>query len=215
LTNTKLHSPWPYLSLTALMGLIPVLNNKYPAAFFPAAPGGLVDLVCVLLGVLAAFLGFSRLWNRLQHGAIAKALLTGVIAKRQALEKADESEASQSGRIVSRLVRNVDEDLKEIKPDFTWDSLKRLQGVFGLLLEEIEDEQDALIRLGVVGTYLGETACRNEGWQWFFKTDPTLRQFSYLASVLRKDRREADPYLLAAQWLTGQKGLSEIKKGLE
>src|SRR5690242_18898382 len=154
----KLHSAWPYFLLAALLGLAPVLNNKYPASFYPAAPSGLVDLICVILGVFAASLGFSRAWNRLQHTASAKTLLGQVAEKRRPLESADPNEVSQSGRIISRLVRNVGEDLKEIGPDFTWDSLKRLQGAFDLLLEEIEDEEDALIRLGVVGTYLGETA---------------------------------------------------------
>lgn len=205
MTGTKLHSPVPYFLLTALMGLVPVLNNKYPAQFFPAFSPWLVEVVSVFVGITFAFWGFSRGWEILQRRSWARELVRQAIGKRQAEPKAEENEISNAGRLISRLVRNVDEDLMEIMPDFTGNSLKRLQGVFPLLLDEIRNEEDALIRLGVVGTYLGETACRNFQWQWFFQTDPALRQFNYLASTLRKTGKELDPYAWAGELLVGKK----------
>jgi hypothetical protein len=83
------------------------------------------------------------------------------------------------------------------------------------LLTEIENEEDARIRLGVVGTYLGETYCRNGGWKWFFRPDPSLRQFSYLASVIRKQGREIDPFAWAGDLMTGKRNIHEIMKEIQ
>lgn len=189
----------------ALMGLVPVLNNKYPAQFFPALSPWLVELLSVGLGVAAAFLGLSRGWDILVRKSLARVLVRQVAAGRQAEQDAETNDISNAGRLISRLVRNVDEDLKEIRPDFSEGSLKRLQRYMPVLLAEIEDEEGARIRLGIVGTYLGEAACRNFGWQWAFKADPGLRQFSYLASTLGKAGREIDPYAWAGELLEGQK----------
>ncbi len=187
------------------MGLVPVLNNKYPASFFPALSPWLVESLSVGLGVAAAFMGLSRGWEILVRRSLARALVRQVAANRRAAQKAETNDVSNAGRLISRLVRNADEDLKEIRPDFSEASLKRLQRYLPVLLGEVENEEDARIRLGIVGTYLGETACRNNGWQWAFKADPTLRQFSYLASTLGKSGRETDPYAWAGELLGGGK----------
>ncbi len=171
-----------------------------------------------MLGVVAASLGFFRYWNRLQQRTSAKALLGQVLERLPGLKNKGPVEAGQSGRIISRMVRNADMDLREIGPDFTVDSIKRLNRFLPLLLDEIQNEEDAFIRIGVVGTYLGETKCRVGDWEWFFKEDPSLRQFGYLASVIRKKAagEEAldlgDPFGMAAQWLMGNYGLNSVLK---
>ncbi len=119
-----------------------------------------------------------------------------------------------AGRYITRLVRNADEDLKEIKPDFTIESLGRLQGYLPELLGEVEDEESARILLGIVGVYLGETLCRNDHWQWFFKPAPELKQFVYLASEIHKEGKKADPFVLSAEVLTGSRSVHDILKGL-
>src|SRR5579862_8376300 len=198
---SKHKSPIPYFLLMALFGLVPVLNNKYPAQFFPAVDPGLVELLSVGLGVAAAFLGMSRGWEILVRRSLARALIHQAATGRHAAQNAETNDIGNAGRLISRLVRNADEDLMEIRPDFSESSLRRLQRYLSVLLGEIEKEEDARIRLGIVGTYLGETACRNGGWQWVFKADPTLRQFSYLASTLGKAGREIDPYAWAGELL--------------
>ncbi|HJT24807.1 MAG TPA: hypothetical protein VJ873_09535 [bacterium] len=204
----KTYSPIPYFLLTALLGLVPVLNNKYPTRFFPAIDPGLVELLSVGLGVLAAFLGLSRVWDILVRRSLARELVREAAANRQAAQNPEMNDVNNAGRLVSRLVRNADEDLLEIRPDFSLGSLNRLQHYLPALLDEIGKEEDARIRLGIVGTYLGETACRNLGWQWFFKADPSLRQFSYLVSAIRKGDKELDPYLWAGELLKGKSKIS-------
>ncbi len=210
--TAKLHSPVPYFLLTALMGLVPVLNNKYPASFFPALSPGLVELLSVALGVFAAVMGFMRLWNRLVQRDKARRLIRKAVENRHIPEKPDPNDVINAGRIISRLVRNADEDLREIVPDFTPVSLKRLQDYLPVLMTEIDREEEARIRMGVAGVYLGETLCRNNGWKWFFKSDPALKQFSYLISVLRKGDKEIDPFHWAAGAMTGQRRLTDILK---
>lgn len=208
--HRKLHSPIPYFLLTALLGLVPVLNNKYPTRFFPALSPDLVSVLCVVLGVAAAYLGFSRGWDRLQHQARARKLLRQAAEQRDGQASADENDVSAAGRFISRLVRNADEDLSEIKPDFSEHSLRRLDRYLPALLGEIENEEDARIRLGIVGVYLGETACRNYHWQWHFKADPALGRFGYLVSALRREGKETDPFFLAAEWMLGNLNLKEL-----
>lgn len=206
----KLHSPVPYFLFTALLGLVPVLNNKYPTLIFPALSPGLVEILSVGLGVAAAYMGFSRGWDRLQHQAGARQLLRQAAEKRNTLAIAGENDINAAGRFVSRLVRNADEDLSEIKPDFSKHSLKRLDRYLPALLSEVENEEEAWIRLGVVGAYLGETACRNDRWQWHFKADPALGRFGYLVSALRKEGKEVDPFFLAAEWMMGTRNLKAV-----
>lgn len=201
---SKSGSPIPYFLLTALLGLVPVLNNKYPAQYFPAVSPGLVELLSVGLGVVAAFLGLSRAWDILVRRSLARELVRQAVAGRQAAQEAETNDINNAGRLISRLVRNADEDLLEIKPDFSMASLGRLQRYLPALLDEIGKEEDAHIRLGIVGTYLGETACRNSGWQWYFKADPALRQFSYLVSTIRKGETELDPFRWAGEFLEGK-----------
>ena len=212
MTNTKLHSPWPYFTLMALLGLVPVLNNKYPAAFCPAFSPWWVEVISVFGGVCVVVVGFSRGWAILNYRARSKNLILEAVENRHAVEKPEENDVVNAGRIVSRLVRNADKDLTEIKPDFTLDSLRRLQNYVSELMAEIDNEEDARIRLGVVGIYLGETLCRNLGWQWFFRADPSLNQFSYLASILRKQGKEIDPFAMASDLMMGKRKVIEILK---
>ncbi len=201
----KLPSPLPFFLLAALLGLVPVLNNKYPAQFFPALSPGLVELLSVALGVAAAFGGFSRGWEILARRTWARELARRAVAGRRAAQNPEANDLANAGRLVARLVRNADEDLMEIRPDFSERSLKRLGRHLPELLDEIGTEEDARIRLGVLGAYLGETACRNRRWQWFFKADPALRQFAYSASVLQREGIELDPFAWAAELLTGRR----------
>jgi hypothetical protein len=187
---------------------VPVLNNKYPTQFFPALSPWWIEVISLVLGVGAAFLGLSRGWDILRRRSSARQLIRQAVERHPAQDP-NANDVANSGRLISRLVRNVDEDLMEIKPDFSEASLRRLGRYLPVLMGEIETEEDARIRLGVVGTYLGEAACRGFQWQWFFKADPALRQFSYLASVIRKAEREVDPYFWAADLLTGEKKMKE------
>ena len=212
MTSTRIHSPTPYFILTALLGLVPVLNHKYPATFFPAVSPWWVEVVSVFGGVCAVVMGFSRGWAILNYRARSKNLILEAVENRHAVEKPEENDVVNAGRIVSRLVRNADKDLTEIKPDFTLDSLRRLQNYVSELMAEIDNEEDARIRLGVVGIYLGETLCRNLGWQWFFRADPSLNQFSYLASILRKQGKEIDPFAMASDLMMGKRKVIEILK---
>lgn len=212
MTGTKLHSPWPYFLLTALLGLVPVLNNKYPTQFFPVLPAFWVEIISVFSGVAAAFLGLSRFWDILQRRSVARELVRQAVSERQSVQNMEINDINNAGRLVSRLVRNADEDLLEIKPDFSETSLKRLQRYLPSLIDEIENEEDARIRIGIVGVYLGETACRNHQWQWFFKADPSLRQFSYLVSALRKADRELDPFAWAGELLRKERKMGDWLK---
>ena len=194
-----LYSPTPYFCLAALFSLIPVLNNKYLGAFFPAVGSDWVELASTLAGVYAAFLGMSRLWAKLQVKAAARQWLKQVNQTRLQGISQDENDVVNAGRSISRLVRNVDKDLEEIRPDFSLDSLKRLQDYLPQLLIEVEDEESASIALGIVGAYIGETLCRTQGWQWFFKSNPSLKQFTFLPSVVQKDGKQIEPFNLAYQ----------------
>ena len=207
MNSLKLHSPWPYFLLTAVLGLVPVLNNMYPPQFYPALSPAIVETAAVIAGTFAAFMGFSRGWALLEHFSKAKAMLREAVSKRSSVEGPDSEGASNAGRMISRIIRNSDEDLREIDPDFSLASLRRLASYSPELLMEIEKGEDAQIRLGVVGAYLGETACRKFGWQWRFLSDPSLGRFSYLVSVVQKGDRELDPFLLAGDLLMGRKSV--------
>ena len=208
----KLHSPFPYFLLTALLGLVPVLNNKYPTSFFPALSPWWVEVISVMAGTFTAFMAFTRGWVILEKRSRARTLVREVAAGRHASTSPEENDLNISGRYIARLMRNADEDLREIKPDFSMASLSRLQRYLPELLKEIENEESARIRLGVVGAYLGEALCRNRQWEWYFKTDPALRQFSYLVSVIRKQGREWDPFTAAEELLIGSRKVNDILK---
>jgi hypothetical protein len=199
LKKKPLYSPTPFFALTALFSLVPVLNNKYPGAFFPAVGSDWVEIVSTLAGVYGAFLGMNRLWTILQVRAAARVWVKQLnITRLQGISQ-DENNVVNAGRSISRLVRNADSDLREIYPDFTWNSLKRLQGYLPTLLLEIQSEESAAIRLGIVGTYVGETLCRTQGWQWGFRSNPDLKQFAFLPSMVQKNGKQIDPFNLAAQ----------------
>jgi hypothetical protein len=142
---------------------------------------------------------------KIREGRKRAADLLGAAAKDlQADEKAGENDLGQAGRLITRLVRNSEVDLGEMKPDFSLSSLSRLRRVVPELLDEIHNEEDARIRLGIVGVYIGETLCRARGWQWDFKAQPSLRQFTYQASRLIKDGKTLDVFQKAAELMTGR-----------
>lgn len=215
MSNTKLHSTWPWFTLTALFGLVPVLNNKYPVQFFPALSPWWVEVLSVAAGVYCATEAFRRGWARLTRRAEARAFVREAAQDRNIRQAQGPEDAALSSRLVARLVRNAEADLSEIGPDFSLPSLRRLGGVLGLLLEEVEGPEDARVRLGVVGTYLGETFCRERGWKWSFRSDAALGRFSFLVSSLRQGEREEDPYLWAARLLTGEKRVGDLLKETE
>lgn len=215
MTPTKLHSSKPWFFLTALLALVPVLNNKYPGAFFPAIPPGLIELLTVFGGALAAAMGFTRAWAIAQRRGKAKALLGSVLEGIRADEKVEENDLGQSGRLITRLVRNVEVDLEEMKPDLTLRSWPRLWGVIPELLSEIADEEAARIRLGIVGVYMGETLCREKGWQWDFRAQPSQRQFTYLASRLTRGGRTLEIFQWAGKIMMGQVDRKDLVREAE
>lgn len=205
-----LHYPKPYFVLAALFSLIPVLNNKYPNSFFPLVSAGWVEIIATAAGIYAAFKALDYWWAILQVRSAAKAWILQAVQNRQVFETSDHNDVVNAGRYVTRLVRNVDEDLREIKPDFSFDSLKRLGRYLPELLMEVEDEESGRIRLGIVGVYIGETLCRAKGWEWFFKSDPSLKQFSFLPSVVHKSGKTIDPFEIAAKAFNGKTALMDL-----
>jgi hypothetical protein len=212
---TPLYSPKPYFVLAALLSLLPVLNNQYPDFFFPLVPAGWVEILAVVGGVYAAFKGMTRGWAILQARSAAKVCIRQTIQKRKKKETPDPNELVNAGRTVSRLVRNVDEDLKEIGPDFTLESLIRLGRYLPELLMEVVDEESAQIRLGIVGVYIGEVVCRSKGWEWRFQPDPVLKQFSFLPSVIHKNGKTIDPFEVASKAFTEKIPLMDLLAGVQ
>jgi hypothetical protein len=215
LKTRLLYSSKPYFVLAALFSLVPVLNNKYPALFFPSAPEGWVTIIATGAGIYAAFKGLGYAWALIQARAEAKAWIVQVAQNRKVIENPDPNDVINAGRSVTRLVRNVDEDLREIGPDFSWESLGRLEHYLTELLMEVDDEEKAKIRLGIVGIYIGETLCRSKGWEWFFKPDTSLKQFLFLPSVIRKNGKVIDPFETAANAFNEKKSLSRFLSGLQ
>lgn len=211
----KLHSSKPWFFLTSLLALVPVLNNKYPAAFFPAVPSGLIELLTVFGGALTAAMGFTRAWAIAQRRSKAKAILAMVLQGIRADEKVEENDLGQSGRLITRLVRNVEVDLEEMKPDLTLRSWPRLWGILPELLNEITDEESARIRLGIVGVYMGETLCREKGWQWDFRAQPSQRQFTYLASRLTRGGRTLEIFQWAGKLMMGRDDRNALAREAE
>jgi hypothetical protein len=200
--------PWGVLSFLSILCV--VSHWVCPRLFFPVFEGRWV--LNLGIGSMAVFAGLTfqrnRALNRRRRNAAD--LIRSLADKRQVLESPPENDVILAGRVVSRLVRNADEDLREIDVDFSMASLVRLDRYLPLLLDEIETEEDAFIRLGVVGTYLGETLCRQLGWNWFFKPDPSLRQFSYLSSVIRRGEKELDPFGWAADLFERRRKVDEL-----
>jgi hypothetical protein len=200
--------PWGVLSF---LSVICVLSHGVcPRFFFPAFDSRWV--LNLGIGAMVVFAGLTFQRNRALNRRRRKAsdLIRSLVEKRRPLENPSENDVILAGRVVSRLVRNADEDLREIDVDFSMASLVRLNCYIPLLLDEIESEEDAFIRWGVVGTYLGETLCRQLGWNWFFKPDPALRQFSYVSSVLRRGEKELDPFGWAADLFERREKLEEL-----
>jgi hypothetical protein len=215
LKNKILYSSKPYFVLAALFSLIPVLNNKYPALFFPVVPDGWVTILATGGGIYVVFKGLSYIWAVMQARAEAKAWISQVIESRKVIENPDPNDVINAGRSVTRLVRNVDEDLREIGPDFSWESLKRLERYLPELLMEVDDEENAKIRLGIVGVYIGETLCRSKGWEWFFKPDTSLKQFIFLPSEIRKNGKVIDPFETASKAFAEKIPLTRLLSGVQ
>jgi hypothetical protein len=207
--KTKSVLPWGILSF--LFALAVLSHGICPRFFFPAFDGDWVLRLGALGLVAFGTLAFrkNQVINRRRHEA--SRLIRSLAEKRSPQEAPTENDVILAGRVVSRLTRNADEDLREIDPDFSLASLERLVRYLPLLLDEVRSEEDALIRWGVVGTYMGETLCRQTGWNWFFKPDPALRQFSFLSSVLRRGPgRELDPYAWAVDLFDHRRELSGL-----
>jgi hypothetical protein len=209
--SKKIKTILPWTALSFLFVLAVLSHGVCPRFFFPAFDGRWV----LSLGTLgmAAFgaLAFQKNHGLNRRRRAASRLIRSLAEKRSPLEDPSENDVILAGRVVSRLPRNADEDLREIDPDFSLASLDRLVRYLPLLLDEVESEEDALIRWGVVGTYMGETLCRQTGWNWFFKPDPALRQFSFLSSVLRRGPgRELDPYAWAVDLFDHRRGLNGL-----
>jgi len=208
-----LYSSKPYFVLAALFSLVPVLNNKYPALFFPAVLDGWVTLITTGAGIYAAFKGLSCAWTVMRARTEAKAWILEVIQSRKIVENPDPNDVINAGRSITRLVRNVDEDLREIVPDFSLESLTRLERYLPELLMEVESEEKARIRLGIVGVYIGETLCRSKGWEWFFKPDTALKQFIFLPSEIRKNGKVIDPFEMASKAFAEKTILTRLLSG--
>jgi hypothetical protein len=215
LKNKILYSSKPYFVLAALFSLIPVLNNKYPVLFFPVVPDGWVTILATGGGIYAVFKGLSYVWAVMQARAEAKAWISQVMESRKTVENPDPNDVINAGRSVTRLVRNVDEDLREIRPDFSWESLKRLERYLPELLIEVDNEENAKIRLGIVGVYIGETLCRSKGWEWFFKPDTALKQFIFLPSEIRKNGKVMDPFATASKAFAEKIPLTRLLSGVQ
>jgi len=215
LKTAPLYPSKPYFVLTALFSLIPVLNNKYPALFFPSVPAGWVEIIATLAGVYTAFKGLGYGWAILQARSTAKDWILQASQNRKTTETSDPNDVITAGRSVSRLVRNVDEDLREIGPDFTLESLSRLEGYLPELLMEVTDEESGRIRLGIVGVYIGEILCRLKGWEWFFRSDPALKQFAFLPSTIHQKGKTIDPFEIASKAFVEKGFLKRFLAGLQ
>ncbi len=201
-----------YFTLALLFALTAFLNEFYRPFFFPGLPKEWVWCLCFLGTVVFAIFGWNG-WNRFR-GRRQKAvgLILEAVQARNASAKTVDNDLANAERTISRLIANREEDLTEIGPDLTLESLGRLAAYLPTLLAEVENELDARIRLGIVGVYLGETLCRNKNWRWLFKADPNLRQFNYLVSSLEREGRKMDPFMWAGDLFAGRKDIRSLKE---
>ena len=202
----RLHTPLPFFLLAVLFGLSPILRVFFPQDFFPAVPSVWMGIGAFPLFALSGYLAFARLGKIYRRRDRAQNLIQNAIQSRSFSTSPSDNDLAIADRTISRLAGHADVDLSEINPEFSLNSLLRLEPCLGALLEEIETPEDALIRLGVVGAYLGETACRFSKWTWYFKSDPGLKQFGFLCSIIKNQKGdELDPYAWAADLLVGRK----------
>lgn len=211
----KMSLSLPFFILSILLVAGGILRGLYPNLFFPAAPRMGVLGAALLGGLLSGTVAYRRWSSTSRQRKNAIGLVQQIITSRKPTDQPIENDLANAERTISRLVRNADEDLKEINPDFTLESLLGLPAQLPVILGKIIKREDALIRLGVVGTYLGETACRCLGWVWQFRFDPSLERFGFLASVLRRGDMGLDPYALGADLLTGRKKIQGVIKELK
>ncbi len=192
-----------YLMVVLLSALGMGGHFFYPALFFPAFANWAVDLFFVLLGGCACFRILARTRAASRDRRRALEWMNQALLKRDEVNAKEGPAAATAERTLCRLISNSDMDLREIRPDYSEESLLRLQAFMPELLEEINSGTDAMIRLGVAGSYLGETACRNWGWKWKFRSEPSLKQFEYLVSSLDRAGEQVDPFRLALNLFTG------------
>jgi hypothetical protein len=203
-------SPIPYLALSGVCLAAMAGDQLFTFFFFPAfAPwvAGLALDLLALFSALRAWVLYQALWKRRTD---ALNLVEKILRGRDAKTFKTGPSADTAQRTLSRVIRNADEDLREIAPDYSEVSLSRLADFLPKLLDEMNTETDAMIRLGVAGAYIGETACRLWKWEWKFQADPSLRQFEYLASVLERQGASIDPFELAQQCFSGKMKAKEL-----
>ncbi len=155
---------------------------------------------------------FSSLgWGRARTAARTQSTACGwvrrAIRDRQQALRPEPNDLRTVQRNLSRLERNVESDLGEIRPDFSRESIARLSAIRGEILTEIDSPAQARILLGVLGAYLGATLSRSPGWAWVWRTDPLLKQFAFQVSTVRKGEVEYDPFEAAGLWLAEGKKL--------
>jgi hypothetical protein len=202
--NRKLFPlPAAYYFLSVLCLAAPAGQKLFPSMVFPAFAPPVVSLAGMVSALGFALRGLTLGRAMFRKRREARSLVRKALQERNPSGYLTGPAADGAGRTLSRVLRNADEDLREINPDFSLESLFRLVGLLPLLLDEIRNEKEAKIRLGVVGAYLGETAGRLWGWQWKFQSDPALRQFEFLASVLEQGEDRVDPFELAGELFEG------------
>jgi len=212
MTVEKTQSPYPFLLLVFLFLLTAVLHQQYPAFFFPAVSAGALWGMGLTGTLVFGLVAVKRLGAITGQRKRALALIVRAVEDRQAVVQPDENDVINAGRYIARLVRNADEDLREIGADFSLASLPRLSRYLPHLLDEVGREEDAKIRLGVAGTYIGETLCRCSGWEWFYRADPRLKQFEYLTSILRRKGKTLDPYQWAGDLFARRHSIGALLK---
>ena len=184
-----------------------VFQSLYPGFF-----GGGIPSVWVWGFSLAGAAVFSSLgWGRTRRATRAQSgardWVRRAIQDRQPALRPEPNDLRTVQRNIGRLERHVEEDLREIQPDFTLASLDRLTGHRNDFLAEVDGFEQARLLLGVLGAYVGCTLVRSKGWEWLWRADPLLKQFSFQASLVRKGGLEFDPFEAAGLWLAEGKKL--------
>lgn len=187
-----------YLLVTAL------LNTVWPELFFSKVSvpwvWGVAGIGSLILISLASCLRRLREARR----RAGRANIEAAERHRPAVENPGPQQRAASAKLLERLIGHAGEDLKEIRPDFTLASLRRLEKSLPALLEESADPLDARILLGIVGVYLGETLRAAYKGEWRLGAAPSLGRFTYQACRLRFSGKEWDPFFAARRWFASE-----------
>lgn len=187
-----------YLLVSAL------LNTLWPDLFFSKAS---VPWVWAGAGtgslILTTLASHLRRLRQAQRKAGRENIETAE-QNRPAVENPTREQRAASAKLLERLIAHAGEDLKEIRPDFTLASLRRLEKNLPVLLEESADPLDARILLGIVGVYLGETLRAAYKGEWILGAAPSLGRFTYQACRLRFSKKEWDPFFAARRWFANE-----------